>query len=1310
MTEPEQTDIPKKRSHWFRNTFFIFAGLLILFFWGIFFGFNYFGDKLLRKYLQEKIFIASHGLYTIDFSSMHLNILNGKISLQDFELTPDTLLYEQLKAQGRIKTSLYRISFSSLSVDRLHLLLAYRQRRLIARELKLMEPKILIMGYPDTTKVKRNRFNLIYEDIYPLVRQVFNDFHIDSIRVEHGFMLSNESGNPGRISRGEYEFSAYLRDVSINPFSYYNKDRVFYSTDLDLVIHNFEYSLADSLYFIRAEEVGFSLTRSKLYGKNLSLKPNFLKKHIHQVHPGDFFQLSLPSFSIEGINLYQVLTDRKVHVEKVALEKFSLQVFRNLQTAGNPKFNKTRKKKLQVADLFTIISGELKSVAIDSFLLRRASFDYFNQLTNPDPELSIAEVSLGLSHFYLDSLAFRNKEKIYYSEDIELELNNFSLTLKDEIHRLNAGKILISTQRKQIEIRDAILSPDQTKNQLLGMGKKNTISFFLPGMIFSDIKLKKLFNYRVFDFNRLEITEPDLKFIQFNKSKKKDPRFKNPKDFFEEDNEEVVYDLIKKYIFLVRGNEISIDRGYFELAHNYEGTDKKIISASFDLLMQELLIDSAHGMNQQGYFYSRDFDLDVQSLKYQSPDSLDHFQAERIHIITRDSLIEALNLQFLQTANPVAMDMPREKIQALSIDFSLKKLQLTGLNHKKLFLEKILKANNILLSRPNLIVKTEKTNPALQAFTGPLPENPGSQIRTFEVASLNVRQGSFSYDGYEDKKASYFSLKDIDFRVQGAMVHLPSKGRHDGVIRFDSLTLSVFPFHAVVADSSYALECKSLKIHSYPVNISVEGLRLTPLETFSRSSPAGMQLTANIPLLTLSGFYFDKAIFEKKWILDKIELRDPSVFVELKAKKRSSAGLHLPLLMKDLSISSILLSNATLGISIHKSDSTATYRLKGIHARMKNFIVDSLTQAHPERAPLFNAEDIAFSARGYTWLSPDSMYTFTLGGFGFSTRQKKAWADTLTMIPRFSKAEFSKKLIYQTDRLEIKIPRIELEQIDYPRLLNDSMLHAGLLRIPGFSIEDYRDKRVPFPVWQRPPMPTDAIRKIKFPFVVDTVLASGGFAAYEEQTGAEPGRLFFDNLSFTLTNLTNRPVERTVMEVHANSRLMGKAPVDARYHFLLDHPRDSFTFQANMGLLDLRELNPILSKLMPVSIRSGTVEKTEVKYFRANDSLSRGILNLYFRNLDIRLDPTREDFLHKAEKTLETFLANLIVSDNNPDEEGKFRQGVICFDRDKSKGFFNFIWKSTLSGIKSSAGFNTKLQREILRSEKKQKREKSHGK
>jgi hypothetical protein len=89
-----------------------------------------------------------------------------------------------------------------------------------------------------------------------------------------------------------------------------------------------------------------------------------------------------------------------------------------------------------------------------------------------------------------------------------------------------------------------------------------------------------------------------------------------------------------------------------------------------------------------------------------------------------------------------------------------------------------------------------------------------------------------------------------------------------------------------------------------------------------------------------------------------------------------------------------------------------------------------------------------------------------------------------------------------------------------------------------------------------------------------------------------------------------------------------------------------------------------------------------------------------YQNLAINIQPTKPGTWNHVEPWLLTIAANLFLERGNPNEDGKLRQGIIYFKRDISKGFFNFVWKSTLSGIKSSVGVNSKNQREIKKPKK----------
>jgi hypothetical protein len=1312
--EPQTNPEPKKRRP--RPWLVVLLSLLFLlliFFVAIFLGFNYFGERFLRKYLQEKIYTSSNGLYRADFKKMNLNILTGKVVIDSFDLTPDTNKYMQLKTRGKIARALYQISFSSLTIDKIHFRQIYARKRINFRQLTLQRPLISIVGFPDTVAAKRNKWRVVYEDLYPTVSGFFNDFHIDSVKVNHGFLLTSSREKNGRQTSGEYEFSAVLRDVSVNPFSYYNKERVFYSRDIELVVHNFEYHLADSLYSLKAEEIGFSLTKSILSGKKLSLRPNFKSKKIHHLRSGDLFQIDLPSFSISGIDLYKAMTDRKVEVSSLNLSEFFLRIYRS-NPAEKASRNAVKKKKITVAGLYTVIAKELRSVAIDTFSLKNGSFEFFANIADKKPELRIGKVDLEMSKFLLDSLSHFDRSRIFYARAIELTLERFSLILRDGIHYIHASSINFSTRKSLIEVKQATIFPNREKNLQQLVNRRNTMFIQLPQLTFTRIDLKKVFNRRILDFDKLMINEPEIRYTRFRPPKNPDSRFKKPKDFFEAENEEVVYNLLKKYLWVVKGNEISITQGFMRYSVQQNDKEMPLATSSFNLAMHQFLIDSVQRMNQQGYFYSRDFNLDLNAVSVISPDSLKYLQADRVMINTKDSLIEADNINIFETASPMRFISPAKKRQILSFEFSLHKLHLTGLNHKKLFLDKILKANQIVFDRPLLSLKTSGKKQSAGSTEETQLLKTTTFMHTFEIGHCIVRKGSFAYNREGDHRASFFSLKDIDFALVNAAVHIPDEGIHDGLIKFDSLQLKVIPLRAVIADSAYALEARSLEVHSYPANITIQGIKVTPLKPWNTMNGPKTQATITIPEIQFKGFYFDRAIFDNEWLLEGLNVDHPTLHLEIKqdegkyevkrGKYEDNGIIEFPTFMKTVAVRKVSIMNANATLIQHWLDSTRSYSQKNMMLEVTRFRVDSMTRSNPSSVPLFNADDISFSAPGFSWASKDSMYTYTLGKFGFSTGKASAFIDSASVIPNFSRVDFSKKLGYQADRIVLTVPGIKISQIDFRKLISSQELHARSVTLAGLNFESFRDKRLPFPSWRRPLLPGQMVARIKFPASLDTITLENGMATYEEQSGDEPGRIFFDRMNATLTGFntlkaSGEPIGHG-LDLHGSTRLMGITPTEAWFHFQTAPRADSFSVHAAIGQLDLTSINPMLSKLLPVSIQRGTSKSTEIFHIKGDSARASGIMHFRYHNLAIRLDAAGSGTWGRFEQLLLTEVVNIFLANNNPNEDGKMKEGIIYFERDVSKGFFNFLWKSVLSGIKSSVGINTKTQKEIKKQRK----------
>jgi hypothetical protein len=164
---------------------------------------------------------------------------------------------------------------------------------------------------------------------------------------------------------------------------------------------------------------------------------------------------------------------------------------------------------------------------------------------------------------------------------------------------------------------------------------------------------------------------------------------------------------------------------------------------------------------------------------------------------------------------------------------------------------------------------------------------------------------------------------------------------------------------------------------------------------------------------------------------------------------------------------------------------------------------------------------------------------------------------------------------------------------------------------------------------------------------------------------------------------------------------MGKTLLEASIRTPLGNKNDTLFFNAKLDELQLTEINPLVSKLLPVTILEGIAQKTEITFMNANQDYSTGEMKLFYRDVKIRLEDTKPGWQERWKKSIISFAANNILDfKSNPNYNNKFRTGIIWFERDKRKGVINFLWKSSLSGIKSSFGLNSKEQKEWKKMQK----------
>jgi hypothetical protein len=166
--------------------------------------------------------------------------------------------------------------------------------------------------------------------------------------------------------------------------------------------------------------------------------------------------------------------------------------------------------------------------------------------------------------------------------------------------------------------------------------------------------------------------------------------------------------------------------------------------------------------------------------------------------------------------------------------------------------------------------------------------------------------------------------------------------------------------------------------------------------------------------------------------------------------------------------------------------------------------------------------------------------------------------------------------------------------------------------------------------------------------------------------------------------------------------MMGQGKLDVTLRMNLADKRNSFTFTAQMGPVDLTVINPMLSNLAPAKVVSGKLKRLLIPLVTANSEAATGKMLFYYNDLVVSLTDEKQTTWTKVKTGVINFAANnLILSNDNPAKNGKMKTGVIFAERKKELGFVNYFWRCAFSGLKSTMGFNSKAQKSLIREEKK---------
>jgi len=398
-----------------------------------------------------------------------------------------------------------------------------------------------------------------------------------------------------------------------------------------------------------------------------------------------------------------------------------------------------------------------------------------------------------------------------------------------------------------------------------------------------------------------------------------------------------------------------------------------------------------------------------------------------------------------------------------------------------------------------------------------------------------------------------------------------------------------------------------------------------------------------------------------------------------------------------LQLDTALMDDVSFKVNTVDQTETRTLNLDSIGVFVEKIRIDTAL-ANMSRPTII--DQVTIDLKGKTRMSEDSLYEIHSGKLYYNFPDQKIVVDSFYLTPLYEPDEFFLKAGYQTDRIDLFVPRVEVDNINIDELVTKNHLKIDNVNLYNLEAEIYRDKHYAIKPGMYKPLPRNQIMSISRLFTIDSVIVVDSYLKYKElsEKADEPGEVYFDDINISVCNLTNslKKDEKKDLVVQFNGRIMGEAGVDMNLRFPLNADATSFKLTGKTDNMKLSILNPLTTNLLGIGVIKGT-GSVHVNSVVGGDSIAWG--SLVFRYKNLRLLPysrNKERLRSGALSPLLSFMINdLVVKSNNPKFARKPRVGQVYFVRDTRKGVINFIWKGVLSGVSSTLGFNNREQRKV---------------
>lgn len=289
---------------------------------------------IIRGKLKSAIEEKSQGLYKIQYDNLDLDEVSGFLSVTNFSLKYDSILYQQMLKKNEAPPILFNIQIPKITINGVKTPRALIDKEISGNTLSIQQPTIEVIY---TLAGKDSARNIPTKEVYEQILGGLNQIALDSVLLSNAVIKTKYLG---KEKSGVEIDNATIRltDVRIDSIANEDKTRLLFSKTIEASFDKLTWLSDNKLYKFSIDNFQLSSVQNYLSVGAFSISPQLEENAFVHALPtqDDRFDGETKNISIKNINFLSLLNENII-ADSIIVETARLNIYRDLNIKRDTK-------------------------------------------------------------------------------------------------------------------------------------------------------------------------------------------------------------------------------------------------------------------------------------------------------------------------------------------------------------------------------------------------------------------------------------------------------------------------------------------------------------------------------------------------------------------------------------------------------------------------------------------------------------------------------------------------------------------------------------------------------------------------------------------------------------------------------------------------------------------------------------------------------------------------------------------------------------------------------------------------------------